>query len=124
VDCRQHKGVIHSLEQAIRFYKTRDTMPELWCPTVGGRRKVKPDADFPSYGLVTAEYVGGTVQKIDDLPAARRGNIDKQLPLDGRAAGSKPPMTERQVLDLLCFLGDAYRRLQAWLVGEAGHCVE
>jgi hypothetical protein len=33
-----------------------------------------------------------------------RGNLDKQLPLDGRAAGAKPPMTEQQVSDLVCFL--------------------
>lgn len=38
------------------------------------------------------------------MPPAYRGNIDKQLPLDGRAAGSQPPMTERQVADLICFL--------------------
>ena len=44
------------------------------------------------------------VQKYDDLPAAYRANIDLQLPLDGRAAGSRPPMTERQVGDLVCFL--------------------
>src|SRR5262249_25007297 len=48
-----HTGVIHSLEQAIRFYATRDTRPELWYPTVGG--KARPaDANFPKYGLVQA----------------------------------------------------------------------
>ncbi len=99
-----HNGVIHSLEQAVRFYNTRDTRPELWYPTVGGRAKAKPDPDFPRYGLVTTEYVGGTVQKYDDLPASDRKNLDKQLPLDGRAAGAKTPMTEQQVSDLLCFL--------------------
>ena len=99
-----HNGVIHSLEQAVRFYNTRDTRPELWYPTVGGRAKTKPDPDFPGYGLITAQYVGGTVQKYDDLPASNRKNLDKQLPLDGRAAGSKNPMTEQQVSDLLCFL--------------------
>jgi cytochrome c peroxidase len=99
-----HNGVIHSLEQAVRFYNTRDTRPELWYPTVGGRPKAVPDPDFPRYGLVTTQYVGGTVQKLDDLPAAHRKNLDTQLPLDGRARGSKPPMTERQVIDLICFL--------------------
>ena len=48
--------------------------------------------------------MGGTVQKFDDLPGGDRKNLDSQLPLDGRAAGSKPPMTEQQVSDLLCFL--------------------
>ncbi|HEY7374527.1 MAG TPA: cytochrome c peroxidase [Polyangia bacterium] len=101
-----HNGVMHSLEQAIRFYATRDTRPELWYPTVGGRPKARPDADFPRYGLVTTQYVAGTgrVQKYDDLPAAYRKNLDTQLPLDGRAAGAKPPLTEQQVQDLLCFL--------------------
>jgi cytochrome c peroxidase len=99
-----HNGVMHSLEQVIRFYNTRDTRPELWYPTVGGRAKAAPDPDFPRYGLVTAQYVGGAVQKFDDVPPANRKNVDKQMPLDGREAGSGPPMTEQQVGDLLCFL--------------------
>jgi cytochrome c peroxidase len=99
-----HNGVIHSLEQAVRFYNTRDTRPELWYPTVGGRARPAPDADFPRYGLITAQYVGGTVQKFDDIPAANRKNVDKQLPLDGREPGAQNPMTEQQVNDLVCFL--------------------
>ncbi|HEX3757440.1 MAG TPA: cytochrome c peroxidase [Kofleriaceae bacterium] len=99
-----HNGVIHSLDQAVRFYNTRDTRPELWYPTVGGRARPRPDASFPRYGLITTQYVGGTVQKLDDLPATYHNNLDKQMPLDGRAAGSEPPMTEQQVTDLICFL--------------------
>lgn len=99
-----HNGVMHSLEQVIRFYNTRDTRPELWYPTVGGTPKATPDADFPTYGLVTTQYVGGTVRKFDDLPAAQRPNIDTQLPMDGRAAGSAPPMSEQDISDLICFL--------------------
>jgi cytochrome c peroxidase len=99
-----HNGVIHSLEQAVRFYNTRDTRPELWYPTVGGRAKVTPDPDFPRYGLLATQMVGGRVEKLDDLPPADRKNLDRQLPLDGRAPGSTPPMTEQQVGDLLCFL--------------------
>ncbi len=99
-----HNGVMHTLEQAVRFYNTRDTRPELWYPTAGGRVKAKPDPDFPTYGLVTRPYAGGKVQKYDDLPARHRKNLDNQLPLDSRAAGSKPPMTEQQVNDLICFL--------------------
>jgi len=99
-----HNGVIHSLEQAVRFYNTRDTRPELWYPTIGGTAKAKPDADFPRYGLVTTQYVGGVVQKFDDLPALLQGNIDRQKPLDGRAVASAEPMTEDQLDDLLCFL--------------------
>ncbi|WP_296002655.1 cytochrome c peroxidase [Rugamonas sp.] len=99
-----HNGIIHSLEQSIRFYNTRDTNPEIWYPTVGGTAKATPDANFPSYGLITTQYVGGTVQKFNDLPAAYRANIDTQMPLDGRKAGSTPPMTDADVGDLICFL--------------------
>jgi cytochrome c peroxidase len=99
-----HNGVIHSLEQAIRWYNTRDTNPEIWYPTAGGTAKAAPDAGFPTFGLITTQYVGGVVQKFDDLPAVYVPNIDPQLPLDGRPAGSTPPMTDQQIADLLCFL--------------------
>ena len=99
-----HNGVITSLEQAVRFYNTRDTNPEIWYPTVGGTALAQPSASFPTYGLITTQYRGGTVQKFNDLPAAYQSNIDKQLPLDGRAPGSTPPMSEQNIADLLCFL--------------------
>ncbi len=99
-----HNGVMHSLEQVIRFYNTRDTMPEIWYPTVGGKAKATPDPGFPSYGLITTQYTGGKVQKFDDLPPQFRRNIDTQMPMDGRAAHSEPPMTEQDINDLLCFL--------------------
>jgi cytochrome c peroxidase len=44
-------------------------------------------------------------QKFDDLPAGYRSNIDTQMPLDGRARGSAPPMTEQEMDDLESFLG-------------------
>lgn len=99
-----HNGVMHSLEQVIRFYNTRDTMPELWYPTVGGTPKARPDADFPTYGLVKTQYVGGSVKKYDDLPPQFVANIDTQMPLDGRQPHSAPPMSERHMADLICFL--------------------
>jgi cytochrome c peroxidase len=99
-----HNGVMHSLEQVIRFYNTRDTQPELWYPTVGGTPKPKNDPGFPAYGLVTTQYTGGKVQKYNDLPAAYASNIDTQLPMDGRAAASAPPMSEQDISDLICFL--------------------
>jgi len=117
-----HNGVIHSLEQAVRFYNTRDTRPELWYPTVGGRAKAQPDPGFPTYGLITTQYVGGTVQKFNDLPPAYRKNIDKQLPLDGRAAGSAPPMTEQQVNDLVCFLRTLTDDFQPGITPTAPGC--
>src|SRR5262249_29432821 len=97
-----HNGAMHSLEQVIRFYNTRDTMPELWYPKRGGK-----------------------VRKYDDLPAGYRANIDPQLPLDGRKAGSKPPMTERQMQDLICFLktlDDDYHPPAA--APQSGPCVD
>jgi cytochrome c peroxidase len=99
-----HNGVMHSLEQVIRFYNTRDTWPEIWYPTVGGTVKATPDAGFPTYGLITTQTTGGTVKKFDDLPAIFTGNIDTQLPMDGRAAHSAPPMSEQNIADLICFL--------------------
>jgi cytochrome c peroxidase len=99
-----HNGAMHSLAQVIRFYNTRDTMPEIWYPTVGGTAKATPDAGFPTYGLITTQYVGGRVQKFDDLPALFVPNIDTQLPLDGRPAHSQPPMSEQNIADLICFL--------------------
>src|SRR5665213_1317029 len=81
-----HNGVMHSLEQVVRFYNTRDTMPELWYPTVGGTPKATPDPGFTTYGRITTQYVGGTVPKFNDLPAMFAPNIDTQVPMDGRAA--------------------------------------
>ena len=120
-----HNGVLHSLEQVLRFYNTRDVMPELWYPTVGGELKAKPDANFPSYGLIKTQYVGGHVEKYDDLPKARRGNIDTQKPLDGRKAHSNPPLTEKNLVDLRCFLDtltDDYQPPSAPLT--SGPCVD
>ena len=77
-----HNGRMKSLAEVIRFYNTRDTDPARWYPTVKG-----------------------VVHKYDDLPARYRGNIDTQKPLDGRAAGSAPPMTEQEMADLEAFLG-------------------
>jgi cytochrome c peroxidase len=99
-----HNGVFHSLEQTIRWYNTRDTNPEIWYPTVGGTPKATPDPGFPTFGLITSQYVGGVVQKFNDLMPPYFTNIDPQLPLDGRPAGSTPPMTDQNIADLICFL--------------------
>lgn len=99
-----HNGVMHSLEQVIRFYNTRDTQPQLWYPTVGGKPKAVNDPAFPTYGLITTQYTGGKVQKYNDLPPAYVANIDTQMPLDGRRAGTAAPMSEQDIADLVCFL--------------------
>lgn len=76
-----HNGVFHSLEQVLDFYNTRDTAPERWYPSRGG-----------------------VVQVFDDLPEAYRANVTKQAPLDGRPAGSVPPMSAQDLADIACFL--------------------
>ncbi|MEI9941952.1 MAG: cytochrome c peroxidase [Pseudomonadota bacterium] len=76
-----HNGKMKSLREVLRFYNTRDTQPELWYPVVNG-----------------------VVQKFDDLPAQYQGNIDTQAPLDGRPAGSQPPMSAQDLDDLEAFL--------------------
>jgi len=76
-----HNGKMKSLREVLRFYNTRDTQPELWYPVVDG-----------------------VVQKFDDLPVQYQANIDTQAPLDGRAAGSEPPMSEQDLDDLEAFL--------------------
>ena len=99
-----HNGAITSLEQAIRFYNTRDTNPEIWYPTIGGTPRSVASADFPMYGLITTQYTGGKLQKFNDLPAKHLDNIDPQMPLDGRAPGSASAMSEQDIADLVCFL--------------------
>lgn len=77
-----HNGVFNSLAQVLDFYNTRDTAPERWYPVQGG-----------------------VVQAFDDLPSAYRANLTRQAPLDGRAAGSAPPMSAQDLADIACFLG-------------------
>jgi cytochrome c peroxidase len=38
------------------------------------------------------------------LPVAFLRNVDRQMPLDGRKLGSTPPLSERDISDLICFL--------------------
>ncbi|HVW26945.1 MAG TPA: cytochrome c peroxidase [Polyangiaceae bacterium] len=76
-----HNGKMKSLREVLNFYNTRDTEPELWYPTVDG-----------------------VAQKFDDLPPQYQANIDTQVPLDGRPAGSQPPMSEQDLDDLEAFL--------------------
>jgi len=76
-----HNGQFKSLRDVIRFYNTRDTNPELWYPVVKG-----------------------IAQKFDDMPAKYRANVDTQAPLDGKAPGSKPAMSDQEVEDLETFL--------------------
>jgi len=77
-----HNGRFHTLKEALRFYIRRDTDPHLWYPSAGG----------------------GVVDKFDDLPANRRGNVDIiDQPLT-RKEGEAPVWSDAEVDDVIAFL--------------------
>jgi cytochrome c peroxidase len=76
-----HNGVIHSLDDAVAFYATRDTNPERWYPT-------GPD---------------GKVRKFDDLPAEYQININFEPPFD-RQPGDAPALSATEIADIVAFL--------------------
>ena len=75
-----HNGVLHRLEDVVRFYAERDAQPQKWYPR---------GADG--------------VMKFDDLPARYHGNIDTQAPF-GRRLGDRPSLNEADVRDIVMFL--------------------
>jgi cytochrome c peroxidase len=84
-----HNGVFHSLIEVVRFYAERDTQPEKWYPR--GR--------------------DGSIEKLNDVPAAYRANLDTQTPFD-RGVGDAPALSGQDVEDIVAFLGtlnDGYR---------------
>jgi cytochrome c peroxidase len=76
-----HNGVMHRLEDAVRFYAQRDTQPQKWYP----------------------KGPGGTIRKFDDVPAAYVVNLDRAAPFD-RHVGDPPAFSESDVQDLVAFL--------------------
>jgi cytochrome c peroxidase len=76
-----HNGVLHRLEDVVRFYAERDTQPQKW------------------YSRGT----DGATVKFDDLPAPYRGNVDIQAPFD-RHAGDRPALSEGDIKDIVAFL--------------------
>jgi cytochrome c peroxidase len=77
-----HNGRYHTLREALKFYVTRDTDPQLWYPA----------------------RAAGVIEKFDDLPPALRENIDViDEPLT-RSAGQAPAWSEAQIDDVLAFL--------------------
>jgi cytochrome c peroxidase len=76
-----HNGVLHRLEDVVRFYAERDTAPQKWYP----RSK------------------SGEVAKFDDLPPPYRGNLDREPPF-GRYTGEKAALDEAQIRDIVAFL--------------------
>jgi len=76
-----HNGVMHRLEDVVRFYAERDTRPDKWYPR-------------------TAD---GRVRKFDDLPAVYQPNVDRASPFD-RTAGGQSDLREGDISDILAFL--------------------
>jgi cytochrome c peroxidase len=75
-----HNGVIHRLDDAVRFYALRDTEPQRWYPSTSSG-----------------------VQKFDDLPTRYRGNVDVQPPFN-KSRGEKAALTDEDVADIVGFL--------------------
>ncbi|WP_093081854.1 cytochrome-c peroxidase [Variovorax sp. OV084] len=132
-----HNGVLHSLEQVVNFYNTRDTNPEYWYPA-NNDGSGAPQAN-PSWALQPTHVPGATVNKYNDLPRSQQGSIDEEVPLgtgEGgektlasgtrpRAPGSPSVMTPQQIADLVCFLGtfsDGYQPPSA--APTTGRCVK
>jgi cytochrome c peroxidase len=76
-----HNGVVHRLDEAVRFYAERDTQPQNWY----------------------SRGAGGVTMKFDDLPVAYRGNVDTQPPF-GRRAGERPGLSAADIEDIVAFL--------------------
>jgi cytochrome c peroxidase len=75
-----HNGVIHRLDDAVRFYALRDTEPQRWYPSTSSG-----------------------VQKFDDLPARYRGNVDVQPPFN-KSRGEQAALSDEDVADIVGFL--------------------
>lgn len=78
-----HNGVMHSLEEVVRFYVTRDLQPRHWYPYPGPAR---------------APHL-----RYDDLPAAYASNVNTDPPFD-RSPGQAPHLTEAEIRDVVAFM--------------------
>ena len=76
-----HNGVLHRLEDVIRFYAERDTQPQKWY----------------------SHEANGATRKFDDLPLQYQGNVDFHPPLD-RHAGDAPAFSDADIKDIAVFL--------------------
>ncbi len=72
-----HNGVFKTLRDAVAFYATRDTNPELWFPDG---------------------------EKFNDLPEAMRGNVDTSKRPYHRKPGKRPALKDEEVDDIVAFL--------------------
>ena len=76
-----HNGVLHSLDEVLRFYARRDTHPGEFYPR---------DA-------------AGAVRKFDDLPARYHANVNLDPPFD-RRPGDAPALDDGEIADVIAFL--------------------
>lgn len=76
-----HNGVVHRLDDAVRFYAERDSRPQRWYP----RKR------------------GGAVRAFDDLPEKYWANLDRQAPFD-RRPGEEPALSDADISDIVAFL--------------------
>jgi cytochrome c peroxidase len=77
-----HNGRFTALEDVMHFYVERDTDPRRWYPANHGR-----------------------VAKFDDLPARYRGNVNiSDAPLN-REWGQQPALNEKEIQQVIVFLG-------------------
>lgn len=72
-----HNGAIKTLRDAVKFYVTRDTNPELWYPAG---------------------------QKFDDLPSQYHKNVNITEAPYNRVAGDYPALDDNEIDDLVAFL--------------------
>lgn len=75
-----HNGVLHTLEDVLLFYTTRDTSPGRWYARSGGR-----------------------VEAFDNLPPGYRGNVNREPPFGGRP-GAAPALCATEIGDVIAFL--------------------
>ena len=77
-----HNGFFRRLRDAVAFYFTRDTDPDLWYP----------------------KAANGTVEKFNDLPVQYRDNVNvRQVPYD-RRPGEKTRATDAEIDAIVAFL--------------------
>jgi len=77
-----HNGRFTTLQDVLHFYVERDTNPERWFPTVGGK-----------------------VQRFNDLPARYRANVNiSDAPLN-RDRGGQPALDGAEIETVIAFLG-------------------
>lgn len=77
-----HNGVYHSLKQVLDFYNLRDADPA----------RIYPRGS------------DGKVARYNDLPARFHANIDIADAPFGRKPGSRPPLTDAEIQDIIAFI--------------------